>query len=236
MDKDSGKRITLESEAEAILYKVGSGILTVVNDSPWDIAKDAGKAETYRNIVKYSMKASKEKLSWKPCNSFVLHRGPYVIGACLDESVNDKNTVIKGNFVDLLEYNLPIRKKVVLKPDENCLLYDIDKVPLGKAVEVDEGKKAKFNIFPIAGACRVSFEEDLMGDGENIEAAFKAEGPLNVHGIIRFAYAEGFKPTKCVSVIGKKKKELKMKFHEESRTFTVEFENNPDGIGIIFEV
>lgn len=239
MEKKRPKEITDPSrgEAEANLYRVGKGILAVYQESPWEIARNESKAETYRSVVRKAMKASvTNKLSWKPANHFVLRRGPYVIGACLDEAVSKKPVTLKGLFVDLLQHNLPVKKRVVLKPDENCLLYDITKAPLDEAVEVDVGTKSKFHIYPLAGSCRISYEGDFSALYPAAEVAYWAEGPTNVPGIIRFAYQEGYKPVKCSLVQGKKEKELKIKVHEESKTFTVEFTNVPEGIGLIFEV
>lgn len=214
---------------KAKLYHVGKGILTVLRESPWNIALDSGLADELRSVVLASMRASSNKnLTWKPRNSFVLRRGPYVIGACLDEAVNAKSVVIKGTFVDVLEASLPVKKRVVLKPDDVCLLYDVSKTPLNTPVEVDEGKEACFDIYPIAASCRLSW----TGEGR----AFHAEGPSNVKGIVRFAYDPSAKPTTCTlfNSKGKKVRELPMKFHEESNTLLVRFPSAQGGLDLVF--
>ena len=152
-------------------------------------------------------------------------RGPYVIGAVMDESVNSKTCRVDGLFVDLLDHRLPVRKRVLLRPDENCLLYDITKAPEG------------MDIYPLAGASRVELPEEgeIEGAGFNdkYNLAFAARGPLGVSSVIRFKYKQ--KPEKCILLRKGKTKDVKMTFHEESGTFLIKFNNDPDGLFIIFK-
>jgi len=236
MNLKNGKLITSldKDECPAYLYKVGKGILVILEDSPWEIARSAEKSDIYRKVVRKAMKASKNtELNWEPSNNFILRRGPYVIGACLDEAVSSKKVSIKGIFVDLLKHNLPVKKNVSLNPDENCLLYDITKAPLGSAVEVDENTKAKFSIFPLAGSCRISINSDPVLKNTKAQCSFSIEAPAAVPGVIRFAYEEDKKPAKCV-LIEKKTRELNMKFHEGSKTFLIAFPADITSASITF--
>jgi hypothetical protein len=142
----------------------------------------------------------------------------------MDESVSDRSCSFDGLFVDLLDSRLPIKKRVTLKPDENCLLYDVEKAP------------GDVRIFPLAGASRVELAtvEEVKDSGleEEYVMAYRAQGPLGVKSIVRFKYQE--KPKSCILWSGSETSDCRMIFHEGSKTFMVRFPNIPEGVYLIF--
>ena len=67
-------------------------------------------------------------LEWKESNHLALRRGPYVIGAGLDESVAGAAKELKGRFVDLFDPELKVRRTVALQPGTRAFLLDLDAV------------------------------------------------------------------------------------------------------------
>lgn len=224
--KISGSKLGDLDSLNCMFYKVGRGFFVNINENPSAFSRSAEMADLFRKAVRKTISRSKAKdIVWKPVNRFILERGPYVIGAVMDESVNSKTCRVDGLFVDLLDHRLPVRKRVLLRPDENCLLYDITKAPEG------------MDIYPLAGASRVELPEEgeIEGAGFNdkYNLAFAARGPLGVSSVIRFKYKQ--KPEKCILLRKGKTKDVKMTFHEESGTFLIKFNNDPDGLFIIFK-
>ena len=80
-----------------------------------------------------------------------------------------------------------------------------------------------------------SYEGEIEGAGFNdkYNLAFAARGPLGVSSVIRFKYKQ--KPEKCILLRKGKTKDVKMTFHEESGTFLIKFNNDPDGLFFIFK-
>jgi hypothetical protein len=67
-------------------------------------------------------------LDWRETNYLLLRRGPYVIAAGMDESVEGAGKTLKGKFVNLFNPELKVLGAVSLEPGSRMLLLDLDSV------------------------------------------------------------------------------------------------------------
>jgi hypothetical protein len=148
--------------------KVGQGCVLYDAVSPATL--------TYRNdggqrvISLVHDAADRIGLKWTASNSLVLRRGPYVVAAGLDESVNDaRPTTIHGRLVPLFDENLPIVDSYEIKEGARQLLLDLSMLPRDK-------------IGVVAAACRVRGE---IVDNRSI--SFRADGLEGSRAVVRVA-------------------------------------------------
>ncbi|BCU75535.1 hypothetical protein [Luteolibacter sp. LG18] len=66
--------------------------------------------------------------TWRETNHLALRRGPYWIGAGLDESIGGEVKTLRGRLVDIFDPELKIRRTVDLAPGSRCFLMDLDKL------------------------------------------------------------------------------------------------------------
>lgn len=67
-------------------------------------------------------------LAWRETKHLALRRGPYWIGAGLDESVDAPPKVLSGRFVNLFDPELRVIDSFTLNPGSRCFLLDLDRV------------------------------------------------------------------------------------------------------------
>jgi hypothetical protein len=67
-------------------------------------------------------------LNWKETNYLALRRGPYVIGAGLDESIEAETRKFEGRFVNLFDSELRVQRSIELKAGTRVFLLDLDTV------------------------------------------------------------------------------------------------------------
>jgi hypothetical protein len=109
-----------------VLVNVGKGAVMWLRQSPVPFALSA-EAEA-RLVSSLKQAARKAGLDWKETNYLALRRGPYVIGAGLDESVNAPPKGLKGRFVNLFDSELAPQHSIVLEPGKRVFLLDLDTV------------------------------------------------------------------------------------------------------------
>jgi len=63
-----------------------------------------------------------------PRSHLMMHRGPYVIAACMEESVSAAPVTLRGLYADILESGFPILRQKTLQPGDNALLFDLDAI------------------------------------------------------------------------------------------------------------
>jgi hypothetical protein len=106
------------------LVNVGKGAVMWVRQSPVPFALST-EAEA-RLIAFIRQAARKAGLKWKESNYLALRRGPYVIGAGLDESVSAPPKTLKGRFIDLFDSELALQRSILLEPGKRVFLLDLD--------------------------------------------------------------------------------------------------------------
>ena len=141
-------------------YSYGKGNVFVARKHPAYYTRSEKAADEYRGVIEKASKAV--GLKYEESNSLELKRGPYVIAACLEESVSDKPLVLEGLFVDIYNAKLEVVEKVVLKPGQRAWLMDMDKLEKGKNE-------------PVASSARFeSWSENVDG------VKFELKSPKNV--------------------------------------------------------
>lgn len=202
----------LEIKLKPDIYSVGKGVFAYMKVHPSKCANEKKYADQLRETVKFAMLTAKDKtLKYNPTDSFILHRGPYIVAAVIDECVIKKPVELEGKFVDLFKVDLPLVYKYIIKPGEQCLLYDLSKID------------SKLSL--IAASSRVeSLESDSVG------FSFKAIGPEGVNAVARF-YSDRL-PISVSAENYKTKGKLKVRLSldEASSTFLLNYSNCTEGI------
>jgi hypothetical protein len=106
--------------------KVGKGSVIWLRENPVQFAlSEAGDAHLAR-IMKQAAECA--GLTWKETSHIALRRGPYWIGAGLDESVSSPPKILNGRFINLFDPTLRAQKAFTLTPDSRFFLLDLDAV------------------------------------------------------------------------------------------------------------
>ncbi|HPS03303.1 MAG TPA: DUF4350 domain-containing protein, partial [Candidatus Sumerlaeota bacterium] len=106
--------------------QVGRGCVTWMRANPAALAgSETGDVELV-SCVKQAVPLL--SAPWNETNHFLLRRGPYLVGAGLDESVPGEPLVVKGRFINLFDADLRLRTSVTLEPNSRVFLLDLDAV------------------------------------------------------------------------------------------------------------
>lgn len=102
---------------------VGEGAVRVLAVAPASLTESAAAAET----VVAAARALVESLghAWRASNRLVLRRGPYLIGAVLDEA-GDGGWTASGRLVDLLDADLPLIRERRIEPGQLAWFRDLE--------------------------------------------------------------------------------------------------------------
>ena len=79
-----------------------------------------------RLVAVLKQAAARAGLAWRETNHLALRRGPYWVGAGLDESVPGPPMTLRGRFVNLLDPGLRLQRSFTLAPGSRCFLLDLD--------------------------------------------------------------------------------------------------------------
>ena len=200
--------ITSATEGE---YKYGKGFIHVIRIDPKEYVLTKGNDKTLVDIVTkmYEKKAKAGKLVFK--NNFYLSRGLYDLIAVLDESVDSKPYTLKANVVDLFDPKLPVYKSKSVQVGEQAFLLNLDRIK-------DKDKPQ------ILAAASRAYSEQIS----KTSYSFVAKSPINTTNVTRVLL-----PKKPTSVLITNKEELKeSSWDRDSKTYLLEFENNPDGVQV----
>lgn len=105
------------------LTTVGKGRLLFLKASPnTDISRKADGPKWLTDKVR----AAATNLKWSETSSLVLRRGPYVVAGGMDETDSPQQT-LRGEYVDLFDSTLAVKKDIVLGPQARHLLVDLAK-------------------------------------------------------------------------------------------------------------
>ncbi len=103
---------------------VGKGAVIWVRENPVRCALSAAADAQLTGLLKKA--AIRAGLVWKECNYLALRRGPYLIGAGLDESLEVPPRSLKGRFVNLFDPELKVQHSIELAPGARVFLMDLD--------------------------------------------------------------------------------------------------------------
>ncbi len=192
----------LDREAGEGRYTFGKGCVFVQRRHPAYYSRSRDAADVYRAVVRQAVEAA--GLSYREHSFLQLRRGPYVLAACLRESVNETPLELKGLFLDIFDANLPVLDDVTLQPGQQAWLLDLNRLDRDKAQ-------------PVASAGR--FESWTQTD-HGVEFVLSAPEGVRIVSRVR--------TPKRPTVIGSADRELSgYQWHEESHTVCFE---SPTGV------
>jgi len=184
-------------------YRFGKGHVFVLRHNPQEFVLTEGADGLLLQTLETAYGPYERK------NSFVLHRGPYVIASVVDESpVSNKSLVLKGRFIDLFDPLLPVLSEKKVKPGEQALLYDLDQV-------VDKSRPQ------VLTAASRQCDEVVTSNS----FCFVSKSPANTENVMRIMLPHSPKQVQ-VSVASHSS------WYEESQTLLLRFENDPEGVEV----
>jgi hypothetical protein len=111
------------SQGNLLSQRAGKGFVLWLKENPARLASDEHGDTTVAAAAKEA--AARAGLAWRETNYLLLRRGPYLIGAGLDETTVVKPKSIRGSFVDLFSPELALRDEVKFLPGSHFLLLDL---------------------------------------------------------------------------------------------------------------
>ena len=197
----------MPEKAEEGVYSYGKGKVYVVRQDPKEFVMQAGGDQAILKVIEQAY----GKLDYK--NHFYLERGPYVLASVVDESDISKDPLIlKGNYIDLFEPNLPVLNQKVVNPDEQAFLFNIDAVKNKKKPQV------------LASASR-QYDEQT---GKR-SYSFIAKSPAETNNVMRILLPKQPKDVKVSAPT------FTSEWDKATHTLLLQFENNPEGVQVNIE-
>jgi len=181
--------------------KVGKGYVSWMKENPAALA--ASETGDTRLVTSVKQAADLRSVPWREANHLLLRRGPYLIGAGLDESIQAETTVVKGRFINLFDAGLRVRSSVALEPGTRVFLLDLDAV---------RGRRPKL----LASACKA-----LPFKQEKGILSFTVEGVAGTPAVVLLRVPGG--TPKTVTLAGQPL--ATVDYAKEDRLLWIRFEN-----------
>ena len=192
------------------MHAIGSGALILHRRHPATLAETIEGAELVRESVRQALAIRGEDKEFSASEVLDIQRGPYRIVHALDEqaeSGSNREVRLEGSFIQLFDEKLSLRKKVMLKPNDNALLYDLawlDGAPLQPRV--------------LAASSRIRNEEY---DADTL--SWSSESPEGIMVSIR-----AWVPHQPVQALVNEM-EMEFEYDEETGTVLLRFSGSPRG-------
>jgi hypothetical protein len=107
--------------------KIAKGVVAWLREDPAGLASNPKGDQHLVSVVKDA--ASVGGLKWHESNHLLLRRGPYIIGAGLEESTaGATTTTLHGRFVNLFDPQLRLLRSLELSPGARCFALDLDQL------------------------------------------------------------------------------------------------------------
>src|SRR5205809_2663858 len=110
----------------ARMAKVGTGAVIWTRHDPAKIAASAG--DDAQLVATVRQAETPAGLEWRETNYLLLRRGPYLIGAGMDETAFGGAKELRGKFVNLFDPSLRVRESVTLSPGSRFFLLDLSAI------------------------------------------------------------------------------------------------------------
>jgi hypothetical protein len=114
------------AKASSKEVSIGKGRVLWVRQNPVALTLGLKPAEQFVEVVKRILTSVGVK--WAEANHLLLRRGPYVIAAGLDESINGDPLVLKGQFINLFDPELQLHPEIEVAPGSRYFLVDVNRV------------------------------------------------------------------------------------------------------------
>lgn len=115
---------------ESKVTAVGKGGVLWLRENPANLAANVAGDARLAAAVQQAVAAA--GANWKETNYLLLRRGPYLIGAGLDESTSDPPKQLTGRFVNLFDPQLRVQHEITLSPGTRYFLLDLDPTSAGQ--------------------------------------------------------------------------------------------------------
>ena len=115
---------------DASFQPIGKGGLIWLHERPAGLSSSAEGAAQVVGATKLA--ASHSSLKWRETNYLLLRRGPYVIAAGLDESIEGNPHTLSGRFVNLFDAELRVQNNISIAPGSRWFLLDLDATRTGR--------------------------------------------------------------------------------------------------------
>lgn len=109
---------------ESPSVKIGEGRVIWLRENPATFALSKEADARLTAVLKDA--TGKAGHEWKETNYLALRRGPYWIGAGLDESIPEKPKTVTGRFINLFDPALQLQKTFTLDAGKRYFLLDLD--------------------------------------------------------------------------------------------------------------
>ncbi len=127
------EQLGLGRTPKAGITPVGKGQFCLLPCPPQDIACEKAQADTYRALVHEAMAGA--GIPWEERADMILHRGPYVITAVMEDE-GAKAVTLEGSYINLFDTALSRVENPCLKPGDVGLWYDVSSLPADVENEV----------------------------------------------------------------------------------------------------
>ncbi len=192
-------------------YPVGQGKILVWNMLPARICLDKALAQDYRELVRRALAGC--GIDWQYRNDLTLHRGPYIISAVMDESVDDAPKTFEGLYADMLENDYRIVTRKEIQPDGTAILFDFSKI---------EGESFRI----IGTSARVEAVESL-----DDEFSLRLKTADNIRAFVRVRLP---RPAVCASAADGKgdRVPVSMEWEERTRTLLLMYDSHAEAVHV----
>jgi len=193
-------------------WAVGAGHVALIREDPRLFAETPGAATQgiLPETINYAFERAGLPRKWT--NALWLRRGPYVIGAVMEESVSEEPLRLKGRYVDLFHGRLPVLQDPEFGPGRRFLLLDTSLLPESPKV--------------VASASGI---EEWQASGNRV--TFLAKGPADVHSSIRLRLPGAPAGVKAQNS-GGAPAPVSHEWDAASRTALLRFTNSPEGVHV----
>jgi hypothetical protein len=182
--------------------RVGKGVVTWLHENPGEFA--ARPDGDSRLLQALAFATSVVRVNLRETNYLLVRRGPYIVAAGLEESIEGEPKVLEGRFVSLFDPELRIQKRVTLRPGSRFFLLDLKQA---------EGNGAKL----LASACKA-----VRVRSETRSQAFAVEGVGNTPAYMLFRV-----PQEPKSVTLDSQPLAGVQYSKEDHLLRVGFDNEP---------
>lgn len=192
-------------------YQYGKGVIQIIRKDPKEFIMEKDNDSQLVEIVKELYDNKNTALLFK--NNFAITRGHYEIISVMDESVSAASYIIRGQFIDLFDPQLPILDYKTVNPGEQAYLFNMNSI------------KDKNKPQVLAAASR-NYNEEITKNS----FSFIAKSPINTTNIMRVLLP--LEPKGCNATNSRNEiiSDLEWSWDEVSKTCKLAFENNPDGV------
>lgn len=130
---------SLGIRSETGVHRVGKGRVLWLQEDPASIASAPDGGDRLIAAVRSTLPAS---WKWHESNQLLLRRGRYVIAAGLDESISDKESELKGAWIDLFDPELRVQSTVKIRGGARRFLLDLKTTPQGRVAVLASAGRA----------------------------------------------------------------------------------------------